>query len=193
MKEKNDIFDEEIVLEEGAGTAPDDLEIEEEEALSDDKVKAVREKLRACEKEKQANLDGWQRARADFLNYKRRTEEDGKRIGEMGVAKYVESLLPLFDSFALAMQGTAWEEADTNFKYGFQMIRGQLDQILKELRVEIVDPKNAPFDPRYHEAISEVRVEEDSEHNVVLETIQPGYKIGDTTIRPARVVVGNKK
>lgn len=191
MDEKNDMFDDKIVLEKSAEIASDDLEVEEEEGLASDKVKAIREKLHLCEKSKQENLDGWQRARADFLNYKRRVEEDTKRQNEQGVAKYVESLLPLFDSFALAMKGTAWDEADKNFKYGFQMIRGQLDQILKELKVETVDPTDAPFNPRYHEAISEVEVEREEKHSTVIETIQPGYKIGDTTIRHAKVIVGH--
>lgn len=193
MEEKNKTFDDEMIFEETSETNSEDVEIEDEENLSGDKIKAMREKLRAAEKAKQENLDGWQRARADFLNYKRRTEEDAKRFGEYGTAKFVETLLPLFDSFTLAMQGTAWENADKNFKAGFQMIRSQLDQILRELKVETVDPKDSAFDPRYHEAISDVEVEEEKDENVVIETIQPGYMIGETTIRPARVVVGRKK
>jgi molecular chaperone GrpE len=193
MVHTDNIKADEMIFEDEAVPTSDDLELEESEGLGADKVKAIREKLRECEKMKQENLDGWQRARADFLNFKRRTEEDAKRQSEQGVAKYVETILPLFDSFALAMKGSAWDEADTNFKYGFEMIRSQLGSILKELRVETVDPMGAPFDPRYHEAISEAEVEDEALVQVVIETVQPGYKIGDTTIRPARVVVGKKQ
>lgn len=188
MQEKNENIDDEIIIEGGEDGSVDDLEIADEEELSGDKVKKLKERLKAAEKEKHENLDGWQRSRADFLNYKRRVEEDMKRFAEMGTGRFIETLLPLLDSFALATKGTAWDEADPKFKSGFEMIQNQLTGILKDLKVEQFDPIGEAFDPRYHEAISE-REEEGSEGKVV-ETVQPGYKIGDTVIRPARVVVG---
>jgi len=192
MDEKEDIFGDEIVADEVAEGQFSDLEIEAEESLSKDKLKDLRTKLAACEKEKQEHLDGWQRSRADFLNYKRRTEEESSQKAAQGVAKYVETLLPLLDSFALATKGTAWDTADANFKKGFEMIRSQLDSILKDLKVQTIDPKGAAFDPRYHEAIMEQPVESDAQYNTILETVQPGYQIGDTVIRAARVIVGHK-
>jgi molecular chaperone GrpE len=186
MVEKHNEQDEEIVVEEG-GEAPD-LDIEDEETLSAESMKKLREKLRACEKEKQEHLDGWQRSRADFLNYKRRTEEETKRAAEIASARFVETLLPLLDSFALATQGTAWNDADPKFKSGFEMIQNQFTSILKDLKVERFEPTGEAFDPRYHEAISE-RADE-GKSGMVVETIQPGYKIGDTILRAARVIVG---
>lgn len=184
----NDQKDDEIIIEGGEDTSSDDLELADEEELSADKVKKLKERLKAAEKEKQEHLDGWQRSRADFLNYKRRTEEDMKRFAEMGTGRFVETLLPLLDSFALATKGAAWDEADPKFKSGFEMIQNQLAGILKDLRVEQFDPKGESFDPRYHEAISE-RAEAGQEGKVV-EVVQPGYRVGDIIIRPARVIVG---
>ena len=194
MVEKKDMFEDKIIDEVVAepDTARDDVELADEEEISASKVKDLKAKLKSCEQEKRDNLDGWQRARADFLNYKRRTEEDWRRQKEQNAATTVESILPLYDSFALAMRGKAWDDADVNFKNGFVMIRSQLENILKELNVETVDPKGVPFDPRYHEAISNKETSDPAEHNTVIETIQPGYKIGATIIRPARVIVGQK-
>ncbi len=188
MVEKNVHSDDDIVIEGGSDTGTDDLELEDQEELSAAKMKQLRERLRACEKEKQEHLDGWQRSRADFLNYKRRIEEDAKRGADVASARFVESLLPLLDSFSLATQGSAWEDADPKFKSGFTMIQSQLASILKDLKVERFEPTGEPFDPRYHEAISERN--EEGKSGVIIETIQPGYKIGDTILRAARVVVG---
>lgn len=190
MVDHNIHEDDDVIIENGEEVTEGELELEDEEELSAEKMKKLRDKLRTCEKEKQEHLDGWQRARADFLNYKRRTEEDMKRQGEQGVAKTVELLLPLLDSFALATKGKAWDEADTGFRAGFEMIRAQLDGIMKELGVEILDPTGHPFNPHDHEALSEVAVDDDSKDNTVVETIQPGYRMKDTVIRAARVIVG---
>lgn len=187
MKNEENI-DEEIIIEGGEEAGGDDLEIADEEELTGDKVKKLKERLKEAEKVGRENLDGWQRSRADFLNYKRRVEEDMKRFAEMGSGRFIETLLPLLDSFALATKGTAWDEADPKFKSGFEMIQNQLTGILKDLKVEQFDPKGEAFNPRYHEAISER--EEEGNAGKVIETVQPGYKIGDTIIRPARVVVG---
>jgi molecular chaperone GrpE len=176
-----------IVLEEGGGD--DDVELSDEEGYTGDKVKKLRLELRTCEQEKQEYLDGWQRARADFLNYKRRTEEDASRREEQNIGKYIENLIPLLDSFALATAGNSWENADKNFKQGFLMIQSQLDALLKDLRVEIIAPTDEPFDPVLHEAISETEVTKEREGSVVT-LIQPGYRRGTTIIRAARVVVG---
>lgn len=190
MEEKQDIFGEDVVADEHQEPHFSDVELEEEESQTKDKVKELRTKLAASEKEKQEHLDGWQRARADFLNYKRRAEDEASQKNAQGVAKYVETLLPLLDSFALATKGTAWDNADANFKRGFELIRSQLDTILKDLKVVAIDPKGAAFDPRYHEAMMEQPVTDAAEHNIILETVQPGYMIGDTVIKAARVIVG---
>lgn len=193
MVEKKKKPEEEIVEISDIELNLEDLELEDEEEISGTKLKALREKLKVCEKEKRENLDGWQRARADFLNYKRRIDEDTSRAKDITTARFIETILPLIESFSLAMKGKAWIEADANFKSGFQMIRSQLDQILREYGVATINPQDAPFDPRFHEAIGNADTSDETKHNTVIETIQPGYSIGEIVIRPARVIVGNYK
>jgi molecular chaperone GrpE len=192
MEEKNEKLHEEMVLEDAPDALEETLELEEEEELSQERIKKLRAKLRACEAEKQEHLDGWQRSRADFLNYKRRAEEEGKRREEVSTAHSIETLLPLLDSFTLATKGKAWDEADAGFKAGFQMIQSQLTSILKELGAESIIPTGEVFNPHEHEAIAEVEVDDEQEH-IIIETVQPGYKIGSSTVRVARVVVGKKR
>jgi molecular chaperone GrpE len=191
MQEKN-VHEDDVVLEEAGDTSFDTLDIEEEEELSADKLKRLREKLRASEQEKKEQQDGWQRARADFLNYKRRVEEESSRKQELSTARSVETLLPLLDSFALATKGKSWDEADSGFKAGFLMIQSQLTGILKELGAESIHPTGEPFNPHLHEAIAEVEADDEQEH-MIIETVQPGYSVNGTTIRAARVVVGKKR
>ncbi|MFM2374147.1 MAG: hypothetical protein RLZZ234_142 [Candidatus Parcubacteria bacterium] len=192
MEEKNENTHDDIEVVTGRDEVHDDIEIADEEELSLDKMKKLREKLRVCEHDKQEYLEALQRSRADFLNYKRRTEDEVKKRDSSGTARSVETLLPLLDSFALATKGTAWDTADAGFKAGFVMIQSQLAGILKELGAESIIPTGDLFNPHEHEAIAEVEADDDKEH-CIIDTVQPGYKIGSTTIRAARVVVGKKR
>jgi molecular chaperone GrpE len=172
--------------------AEENLELEEEEVLSRDRLKKIRFELTACHKEKQEYLDGWQRARADFLNLKRRSEDDGVKFREQAVVRHVETLLPVLDSFALATASTEWEQADPKFKAGFTLIQSQLDAILKEYGVTKLSPHGALFDPTFHDAISEEAVEDTVDDGMVRRVVQPGYTLKETVIRPARVIVGRR-
>ena len=109
----------------------------------------------------------------------------------------MEALLPLADSFHMAMANKAvWEQADENWRKGIEGINSQLLQILKDNGVVPVDPSGEAFDPARHEAIGTTEVE-DNEIDKVVMVMQQGYEmtLGDKTelIRPARVTTGVKK
>lgn len=189
IEEKDTENMEEFVPEDPETT--DDVELEDEEASFGDKAKKLREKLAACEKEKMTYLEGWQRSKADFLNLKRRTEEEAANLKAFGTIKHIEKLLPLADSFEIAMSNKkAWEDIDPIWRTGIEQVRKELHQIFKSYGVEELVPEGEPFDPKYHEAISNVPVGDEKLHEHVVSVIQRGYKIGDVLIRPARVTVG---
>jgi molecular chaperone GrpE len=170
-------------------------ELEDSEATSSNKLKDLRAKLRACETEKMDILEQSQRAKADFLNARKRLEEDKIRDRERMVEKHIEELIPLYDSFAMAMSNkAAWEAIDKNWRIGVEGIFTQLQGLFASYGVAIDAPLGKPFDPQQHEALGNQPVTTEAEHDQIIAVIQAGFvrtsAAGTTTIRPARVIVG---
>lgn len=172
-----------------------DEELEDIEENSEQKIKELRNKLKACEKEKSEHLENLQRAKADFLNGKRRLEEERLRDKERAITAQIEKLIPLCDSFHMAMSDVkAWEAIDATWRKGIESIKNQLDAILTSYGVVEIHPQGETFDPNLHEAMTNVPTQNKDEHHKVMQVIQNGFirKMGDATelIRPARVTVG---
>lgn len=171
-------------------------ELEELEAKQSGFNNTLRNKLKACEVEKRDILEESQRAKADFLNARRRLEEERKRERERVTIEHIESLIPLCDSFQVAMSNKeTWEKADENWRRGIEGINAQLQNILTVNNVSAINPINKAFNPYQHEALSTIPVTEESAHDTVMGVIQMGYEMkrndGTTElIRPARVVIG---
>ena len=164
----------------------EDVEIEDMEEAEGNKLKSLREKLRTCEEEKRSHLEELQRTKADFLNTKRRLEESLQRDKERITEKHVEALLPLADSFDMAMGDPSWETCDEKWRKGIEGVFAQLQNILKGYGAERTGAEGETFNPEMHEAVSSGEGEEGK----VIGVLQAGYKIGDRIIRPAKVIVG---
>ena len=184
----------EEITDEDTVTAAEEPELEEIEDAEENKLKKLRDKLKLAEEDKRAALEELASVKADFLNARKRLEEDSKRMVERKTIRHMESLLPLADSFHMAMANTeVWEKADENWRKGVEGINSQLLQILKDNGVTPVDPTGEQFDPAKHEAIGTTPVEADQIDTVVM-VMQQGYEMSmaDKTelIRPARVTTG---
>ena len=176
----------------------DEPELVDEEASGQDKLKTLRGKLKVCEEEKRQHLEDLQRARADFLNSKKRLEEEALRRQERHETDHIEKLLPLCDSFAMAMNDEkAWETTPESWRKGMEGIHNQLLNLLASYNIAVVNPLGETFDPNIHEAVSNVPVEEKTEDGKIISVLQLGYvrkaNGKKTTIRPARVTVGELK
>jgi len=173
-----------------------DPELEESENNQSNFNNTLRDKLKVCEAEKREILEETQRAKADFLNAKRRLEEERKRDRERGTIAHIEDLIPLCDSFQVAMANKeVWEKADENWRKGIEGIYSQLLNILSSNQVTPLNPLSATFNPYQHEALSTMPVTDKEAHDTVVAVIQMGYELkkSDGTselIRPARVVIG---
>jgi len=179
--------DEKHIEEEVFEDAPsEDMEIEDIEEAEGDKLKSLRDKLRTCDEEKRGHLEELQRTKADFLNSKRRLEEQLTRDKERITEKHVGALLPLADSFDMAMADPSWESCDEKWRKGIEGVFAQLQGILKGYGVEKVGAKGEEFNPEMHEAVSSAPGEEGK----VVDVLQAGYAVGDRIIRPAKVIVG---
>lgn len=188
-KQNNKTDDQEEIVTTGEDI-PADIEIEETEKISSAKIKQVKERLKTCEKDKAQILEDLQRAKADFLNTKRRLQEQADQDKDRTLNGFLESLLPLCDSFDMATADTAaWQATNENWRKGVEGIQNQLMAILKQHNVSVINTLGEHFDPERHEAVSAVDGEEESE--VVVEVLQKGYERNGKIIRPAKVIIQN--
>ncbi|MFN3188642.1 MAG: nucleotide exchange factor GrpE [Candidatus Paceibacteria bacterium] len=173
----------------------EDISPEDAEVRLEDKLKQLRQKLAKSEEEAKALREELARDKADYLNARKRLEDEREQEKERTIVRHAEKLLPLYDSFYLAMlDKIAWEKADEMWRKGVEGIFNQLVGILSGYNITAFDPNGETFDPAKHEALTNISVDDNKKHNQILTTIQVGFlrKDGDTerVIRPARVTVG---
>jgi len=173
----------------------EDISPEDTEVRLEDKLKQLKQKLSHTEEEVKTLREELARNKADYLNARKRLEDEREQDKERNVVRHAEKLLPLYDSFYLAMlDKEAWGKADAMWRKGVEGIFNQLVGILSGYSITAFDPTEEKFDPAKHEALTNVTVDDKAKHNQILSTIQVGFVIknGDTekVIRPARVTVG---
>lgn len=153
-------------------------------------LKKFRADLKACQKEKEEYLTGWQKERADFANY-RRQEEDRKVVFSEAVRERILSrFLSVIDSFNMAFANKeAWEKVDNTWRKGVEYIYSQLNAIFEEYGVKTVGEAGEAFDPTIHQSIDVIPTDKKELEHKVAAVIQKGYKLGERVMRPARVNV----
>jgi len=155
------------------------------------KIKKVKEELKNCQKEKQEYLDGWQRAKADFINYKKRSEESKKELAQYASENIIMEIIPIVDNFEQAFKNKeVWESVDENWRKGIEMIHSQLVGVLKRNNVTEIESLGHEFDPMIHESVETVKVEDENDNDKIIEVLQKGYKMGAKVIRHPNVKVG---
>ncbi len=145
------------------------------QALAEEKAKA------------EEHLAGWQRAQADFMNYKRRTEQEKEEIGKFANSILMLNLLPILDDLERALTSIPPRLAKLSWVDGIRLIERKLRASLEAQGLSQIEALGEPFDSNLHEA---ARMDKGRE-GIVIEEIQKGYKLHDRVIRPSKVVVGN--
>ncbi len=187
MVDRNELNDDEIVLEEeGADAQDQDLELEAEEEMTSDKLKDLRQKLKDSESEKMAALEEQGRIRADFLNSKRRLEEQFKSDKERITERVIEDFLPLLDSFETAL---AHKGDGGHYEKGVAAMLGQFLGILKRYDIVEIEAEGKLFNPHEHDAVTSREGENGEKSDTILQVLQKGFRRGDTILRPAKVVI----
>ena len=158
-------------------------EVETAEAVEDVKEESPEEKLA---KELEAQKDMYLRLRAEYDNYRKRTQQEKLNIYADATAKAVEELLPLADSLIAAMNAPA-AEGDAK---GIELVSNQLFACLDKLNVKAFGEVGDEFNPEFHNAVS-MTENPDLGKNALAAVFQKGFKLGDKVIRPAMVVVAN--
>jgi len=134
--------------------------------------------------------DSLLRSKAEFINYRKRLEEEQIKIFKYCNEDIIKEILPIIDNFerAIAMDDDNLDDEVSKFLAGFKMIYCNLISVLKEAGVVEIDGNNKPFDPTYHEAIMTEK-KDGVVPGMVLEVLQKGYILKDRVIRPAMVKV----
>jgi molecular chaperone GrpE len=148
------------------------------------------EQISALQAEAAKAKENWLRTAADFDNFKKRAAREKIESAQYATASLLQKLLPVLDNFEMALLAaqSAKDANASSLQSGVTMIQQQLKSILLESGLEEVDAAGKPFDPNFHEAVSEQESAEVAEGHV-LQQLRKGYKLKDRLLRPATVIV----
>lgn len=137
----------------------------------------------------QEYLEQAKRARAELVNYRRRTEEELARMQKQAGERIISKLLPAIDDLDRAIDSMSETERSTSWGEGIMLVQRKIWSTLESEGVQPIEAVGQPFDPSMHEAIS--MQEGANGATTVIEEYQRGYLLGDRVLRPAMVAVGS--
>lgn len=156
-------------------------------AAEADKTAELQQKIEALEKELADEKEKYLRLDAEYYNYRTRSLKEKQDAYDNALTKAVTEVLSVIDNFERALTA---ECADANFKKGVEMIFRQYTAILEKLGVKEIEAEGKPFDPNFHNAVSQI-TDENLGENTVAAVLQKGYIMGNKVIRHAMVTVAN--
>jgi molecular chaperone GrpE len=134
--------------------------------------------------------DAHLRKAAELENYRKRVQKERTQVYETAKANALEDFLSINDDLRRTLKASEELEIDQTFLDGVNLIASKFEEVLKKHGVERIDEKMVPFDVDLHDAMMRRKPEdEDVESDMVLDVIENGYRIGDRTIRHAKVIV----
>jgi molecular chaperone GrpE len=134
-------------------------------------------------------LDQLQRSRADFANFRRRTDGERAALRQLANRELLLQIVPVLDDLGRALASVPPDQAETGWVRGTQMIAKKLADALARFGVTEIEAVGQPFDPALHEAVA---TDPGSTGEMVVEVYQTGYRLGDGLLRPAMVKTGSK-
>ncbi|MGH2634312.1 MAG: nucleotide exchange factor GrpE [Tepidiformaceae bacterium] len=169
------------------GTAPPAEESTIESQAKQENSSDASADLAAAREQADAYYKNWQRSAADFINFKRRVEQDRAESARMASAALVINLLPVYDDLDRAVGTVDAHLAGLTWVQGVIAIQKKFSSLLEAMNVTEVAADGQPFDPERHEAVGQ----QPGPAGKVLYVVQKGYQFGDRLIRPAMVIVGD--
>jgi molecular chaperone GrpE len=160
---------------------------EEEAEICQEDTDSLKQALAAEREKAEDYLANWQRTQADFINYKRRSEQESEESRKFANSVLILSMLPVLDDFERALDSIDDSNDKAEWIDGIRLIERKLRASLEAQGLTAIEAKGEAFDPRLHEAIRQ----SDGQEGIVLEEVQKGYRLHDRILRPAMVVVGN--
>src|ERR1700704_3848162 len=155
---------------------------------SADDLETLRGELAEIEQKADEYLRLAQRTQADFINYRRRVEEERAQQSREANIAYIQRLLPVLDDFERALANAAPAELESNWGKGIELVERNLRGLLAADDVQRIAAEGAEFDPREHEGVGR-QPSADVPEGHVLQVVRQGYRKGDRVIRPAQVII----
>ncbi len=151
------------------------------------------EELKARAARADEHWDRLLRTAADLENFKKRAARERIETAQAAATALIQKLLPVLDHFEMAQSAaqTAQDDKLASLQAGVAMIQEQLKNTLAESGLEEIDASGKPFDPTWHEAVSQQETADVPEGHVV-QQLRKGYKLRDRLLRPATVIVAKK-
>lgn len=180
------------------GPALEDADIEDElqaaEESSEDNQESTPEDEKLSEELEQVSaqaaeyLDGWQRARAELANYKKRVERERREAYQRAAGDILTQHLEILDDLERALDDRPTEGEAASWADGIELVYRKFQGLLEAYDVEPIEAAGQPFDPNVHEAISHEETDE-AKAGYVIDVVKQGYRMGDRVLRPALVRV----
>jgi molecular chaperone GrpE len=155
---------------------------------AEDPLQALQKEVEGTRALADEYLDGWQRSRADFLNYKKRVERDLEAAYQQAAATILTRYLPILDDIQRALRERPCAPGTEAWTEGLELIQRKLQTILETEGVESIPCQGQMFDPAIHEAITFEKCDGFNEGQVI-DVVRQGYRLGDRILRPAQVRV----
>lgn len=192
-KSKEEIIDqdnqEDTTPESEAEEAAEVLEgevLEEETLTTEEKLELTQAALEASEAKAAEYLDGWQRAKAEFTNYRKRQERERELSRFESVGRIAKRYLPIVDDLDRALKDRPTEGDGAAWAEGIELVARKLGNILEAEGITLMEADGEMFDPNLHEAVAQTESDE-HESGQIIEVLQPGYRMGERVLRPAIV------
>lgn len=177
-----------------------DIEIDNNSDLDDsvvaeesqsETIKKLREKLKKIEAERLEYLTGWQRAKADFINLRKKDEELKSEVIKYANEELIVQILPVIDSFQMAFSNKeTWEALPKEWRGGMESIYNQLLQTLSQNGLVMEELLGKQYDPKFAEAVGTVKVDSTEKDHTIVQVLQPCFILNGKIIRIAKVIVG---
>jgi molecular chaperone GrpE len=155
--------------------------------VNEDDIAALKEALAEEKTRAEEYLANWHRAQADFVNYKRRSEQEREEFGRFANATLMFNLLPSLDDIERALASLPGKLANLTWVDGIRLIERKLRASLEIQGLQAIEALGKAFDPNLHEAVRQ----DAGKEGIIIEELQKGYQLHDRVIRPTMVVVGN--
>lgn len=165
-----------------AQEAPDEISQEQET------IDALQNELSVTQAKANEYLEGWQRARADFTNYKKRIEREQAQTYQNAAGNTHKRYLGILDDLERALKTRPQNGEGATWAEGIELVYRKMLAVLESDGITPMYAEGKPFDPTLHEAI----MSEASDHHEsgqIIEVLQQGYMFGDKVLRPAVVSV----
>lgn len=195
-KEKN-IKDGQTEMAEKSEQEAEEMPEEMEESLHDEEIddtdqliEEQQKRINELEEELQKVKDSQLRKAAEMDNMRKRMRREREQIFQTAREAALEAFLPINDDLVRTLQAMKENEADSSYVDGVQLIANKFEDVLKKHDVKRIDETGVPFDVDLHDAMLRQKPEDDSiESGTVLQVLENGYRIGDKTLRHAKVIV----